>query len=364
MNKPYCRMPWHAIYIEPNGVIRNCCIAHTDLGTIKDNVDEIMSIGNVPIKRAMNDHLEIDNCTQCHQNKGHRLLDYFDESMDTWGIPLKDYVDNDPSELYYLDIRWKNTCTAACVYCAPTFSSAWARELGEPLDSKKDEFANIKKWLEPKLKDLKRIYLAGGEPLLIKDNEWLLEKLLEVNPNCELLINTNLQTLDTPIYRLVTKFKNVQWLISGENTGARYEFVRTHSSWETFVNNLRTLRKNWNSFSFNIVYHILNVDDVFDYVNFIVSEGFPPESISAVPVSGGDLDVRNLPNQKLQKVIEKTELFVANNPKFEFTFNNILNTLKGNTDNFSIDKTHKFLYNLDNRRNTNSQELWPELWNK
>ena len=59
--------------------------------------------------------------------------------------------------------------------------------------------------------------MAGGEPMLMKENKEFLDLLYKKNPNATIRINTNLSKTNTGIFDTVCKFKNVHWTISVES---------------------------------------------------------------------------------------------------------------------------------------------------
>lgn len=368
MSEPFCYMPWHSIYIEANGIVRNCCVSLDSIADVND-IKTGLSTLNIPIKQAMLDRTNIKNCSHCFNKPGHTLANYFDELMERWDSKTGNYQDLELFNLLYLDVRWRNTCTSACVYCSPTFSSAWAKEIEQHLPMQRDQLTNLQKWIEPELKNLKRVYLAGGEPLIVKDNEWLLEKLLVENPDCELLINTNVQNLDTRVFELIQKFnnKNVQWVISGENTGDKYEYVRYGSNWEIFKNNLLKLKEIYGreAFVFNLLYHILNTSDIFDYIDFILKNGFMYHQISITYVHHTDLDPRNLTSQHIESIINDIDSYTELHTELKKVFSGVKEMLEIKMHQTpDIKNSIAFLETLDNRRNLNSKVLWPELYGR
>ena len=63
-------------------------------------------------------------------------------------------------------------------------------------------------------KNLKKVYLAGGEPTYIKDYLEFLNGLFLVNPNCEIIINTNLKKLSDAWKDVIKKFGSIDSLIN------------------------------------------------------------------------------------------------------------------------------------------------------
>lgn len=363
----FCPAPWNAIYISSAGEVDSCCISSNQLGNINQTPLEDIIHGekNYNIKHKMIIGKPVTGCNICYSKNNDTLrtiyLKFFKET------PLTFYDSANNFKLNYLDLRWRNTCNSACVYCGPKDSSLWAEELGIATPVDNTQLDKLKMFISPRLTQLQEVYLAGGEPLLIKENEWFLENLLEHNPDCKLLINSNLSHIDNKIFNLITKFKNVRWLISGESVGKRYEYIRYGSIWETFIKNVNTLKNYFDPkvISLQMVYHALNTHSIFDYIDFMSSLDIPKETMNVYFYcggSGGNLDPRNLPNFYIQQALETLDKHIDHS---ETHYNNNLKTIKnilqtpyaGNTQNLYND-----LYVLDNRRNLDSKLIFPEIY--
>lgn len=360
LNKPFCVAPWHSIYIDQTGRVDNCCLSKNNLGTTK-NINQAINVNNLAVKDAMINHKEINGCRPCYNVSRSYAMTFQDTANSS--VHELTYRADQEFKLLYADVRWRNTCDSACVYCTKEFSSSWARELNDTLIIKKENLDGVKEWLFPRLGDLKIVYLAGGEPLLIKENEWLLENLLEINPDVSLLINSNIQNFDTKTFGLLKEFKTVHWLISGENTKDHYEYVRFGSKWKTFTNNLSILKNYYDpkDIFFNPVLHILNTEDIFNYFDYLLNEGFNSSNISISYIYGNEnsLSPANLPQEEIDLFIIRAREYIQKVPDLQNTINNAIMQIK-KTDNLL--NTFNFLKTLDLRRNLNSQKLWPELW--
>jgi organic radical activating enzyme len=67
------------------------------------------------------------------------------------------------------------------------------------------------------------ITLAGGEPGLIKSNVALLDRLLEINPECQIIVNTNLTMVKSnPVFERLIKFKNSGSTFKSDSNKKKY----------------------------------------------------------------------------------------------------------------------------------------------
>jgi hypothetical protein len=264
-NPVFCPMPWTGLMYNFDGKVKNCIRSDESIGNIKDTpIEEILSgKTNTTRQSMMLDRLPPANCKPCHDLEvGKNSFDIISDRKfyirELKQIPINTYRP-DNFELHTIDVRWTNLCNQSCVYCGPEFSSRWASELGIkqtfPTDQQRADF---KEYIFNHAHQLKHVYMAGGEPLLIKENLELLELLAKTNPGVNLRINTNLSKVDTRIFDLICSFKNVQWIVSLETLNHEYEYIRFGGSWHDFLDNLLTIKQLGHKISFNMLYFLLN----------------------------------------------------------------------------------------------------------
>lgn len=370
----FCVLPWTGIYIQPNGDVRNCAITKDTLGNINDTDLESILQGelNQIIKQDMLDDIKHPRCGQCHRLEKNQKKNFDQVSNRIWYIKKLKNSDftlyDSPANfnLKILDLRWKNTCNFACVYCDSELSSRWAKELGQPQKIESDALAKSLNFVYDNLQHVEHIYLAGGEPLLMRENQILLEKLLIINPDVEIRINTNLSTLNNDIYRLLKKFKNVHWTISIDNLKEEFEYVRYGGEWNVFLDNLKILTTDFNIINFNLVWCVLNGQSILDCIDFFVNElGFHENSIIVIPLESPLwLNVNNLPDYKLDKIANNinTKIKQTNST---FCLNNSLVLMLNFIDkNFKKDLNLTFseLQKIDQRRGLDSKKILPGLY--
>jgi MoaA/NifB/PqqE/SkfB family radical SAM enzyme len=370
-----CSLPWIGVFINPDGRISNCGINGTPLGNLNHQTLEQCLHGDVnkQIKQDMINKVAHPRCNACYSVEKFASNATISESNRSWykrygikSVDMSIYDSADRFELRVLDLRWRNTCNQACVYCGPDLSSKWAQELNDYRWSVDDSIVEKnKQYIFDQLAQVNHVYLAGGEPLLMKENQELLEKLIKVNPNVEIRINTNLSKLDTPVFQLLEQFENVKWTISVDAIDSQYNYIRWPGEWSVFLQNLTKLQHRKKDINFNMVWCALNSTGLFDCIDFLNSQGFQENMyIIQCLASPPELDIRNLPeNQILQlKELISARLETANPSQW---FAKCLNTMYNFLDsksNSTLDDLKKFLGTLDQRRNLDSQALFPHIY--
>jgi MoaA/NifB/PqqE/SkfB family radical SAM enzyme len=209
-NPYFCPMPWTGLMYNFDGKVKNCIRSDEStglLGNIKDTPIEEILLGSKNVSKQQN--IITNNpalgCHTCYDlERGKKGFDIISDRVfyirEFKKIPLDTYQANN-FDLQTIDVRWTNLCNFACVYCSADFSSKWADELNVQTETPSEEQqSNFKEYIYRHAKNLKHVYLAGGEPLLMKEN---LELLEELNPNVNLRINTNLSKVDTGVFDAV-----------------------------------------------------------------------------------------------------------------------------------------------------------------
>lgn len=374
-NKSFCVLPWTGFELEPNGDVKTCIIAKGNLGNIKETPIQNILNGEkmAEIKQDMIDDKKPFNCQGCYKQEEGRKNDF--ESISSRLYYLKElaphvdralYDDIKNFDLHHIDLRWTNHCNQACVYCSPQYSSKWAQELGKKVNSDKTQREKLKEYVFSNIKKLKNIYLAGGEPMLMKENKEFLELLLKENPNCNIRVNTNLSTTKTGVFELLQKFKNVHWTISVDAIEEEYEYVRHHGNWQDFCDNLSIIQTLNHKISFNMLWFVLNYESIFDTVAYFKSIGFHNNSFIIGPVlTPIALNVLNLPEHMLSQIKKRLQQEINKKPGWLLQ-NSYENMLKYQDNNIipDIKNTLNFLSILDKRRNQNSRKVFPKLYSE
>jgi hypothetical protein len=165
-----------------------------------------------------------------------------------------------------LEIAFDRTCQFACMYCNPSYSTTWVKDIRDhgpyqnlPTD-KRGHFIHTHEAAEPfpennpyvnafwswwpeLSQSLEELRITGGEPLL-SPNFWrILEsfKNSEASANMRLAVNSNLGARDEIIDRLIREGKSVPHLeiyTSGEAFGPAAEYIRDGLKWERWTANM------------------------------------------------------------------------------------------------------------------------------
>ena len=371
-NRNFCPVPWTGLMYNSDGSIKNCIRSSAPIGNIHDHPvqDIVNNVKNIHTRFNMIINEPGSRCSPCYElettkNSFDIISDRVFYLKELKAVPLSTYDEPTTFDLHTVDVRWSNLCNFSCVYCSSEFSSQWANELGikinTPEEEKKKEF---KEYIFKHAAQLKHVYMAGGEPLLMKENLEFLELLKEKNPDVNLRINTNLSKVDTRIFDLICTFKNVHWVISIETIEEEYEYIRYGGKWTDFTDNLNIVRNLDHKVSFNMLHFILNYQSIFGCIDYLKSLGFHNNSfIIGTLLQPNYLNIRHLPDSMLNFVKEELTKRINEHPGFllENGYRNVLEYINQSTEK-NLAESFRQLKLLDERRGLNSTKIFNKLY--
>ena len=279
MTKTFCAAPWRGLHIQVDGGISTCCAGGFKLGNINtDTIESALASDKLKKVRASIKQgvLPEDYCRDCIHAKKNGL-----SSEQDWHNSYNQDFDIDTANVEYqypviFDARWNNTCNSICVYCNPTFSSKWASILSvHQAKTDRDNKNKIATFFSDKSDRLKTVAMVGGEPLLIKENADLLD-MIPSHVKIDIISNFSTDLTKSKVFEKLLQRQKVNWHISLENIGERYEYVRQGSKWQTLVDNLTTLgkevrnppEKNDHEIQFMGLFHLLNATHLCEFKDF------------------------------------------------------------------------------------------------
>ena len=274
-----CAAPWRGLHVQVDGGISMCCAGGFKLGNINtDSIESALASDQAKqVRESMKQgKLPEDYCKFCINAKSNGL----NSEQDWHNSHNEDFeIENADNEYQYpviFDARWNNTCNSTCVYCGPTFSSKWASIMGSHGQKpNKDNKGKIKTFFLDRSDRLKTVAMVGGEPLLMKENSDLLD-FIPPHVKIDIISNFSTDVTKSEVFEKLLQRQKVNWHISLENIGERYEYVRQGSLWQTVIDNLKILgkevrnppEKNDHEIQFMSLFHLLNATNLCEYKQF------------------------------------------------------------------------------------------------
>jgi sulfatase maturation enzyme AslB (radical SAM superfamily) len=262
--KTICVLPFNTLSVGSDGAQRLCCNAINGGLSSSSKVSQLTTTDwfSTPdlanVRQRMLNGEKVPECSRCWSLEDIGSNSYRNISND---FRFKDRFDkilsgDTSTVLEKLELDLGNKCNLACRMCHPGSSKLLAEELLaiNPDDSSAKWYAGMDTWIkDSKLFDvirergstLKSIYLIGGEPLVIQEQEELLDLLIELgySKNIELEYNSNITTLGSKWYSKWDQFKSVKINASIDGVGQFYEYVRWPAKWDKIYTNLKELKK-------------------------------------------------------------------------------------------------------------------------
>ena len=362
----YCVYLNNQPYIDNDGMIFSCCKNRkTRLPyNIKDMplIDMFNTPEFIETRKQMAEGIMPFGCEPCYsaeakgQNnsfrirslKGVRFRDHgpvktLPEGMDQ-SIYIKPYPD---TKIRALDLRLGSTCNLTCVMCYPSDSNKWHKifeDYARTVNKETENAINItmnrydpKKlnWAEdPKAwdnifcsidDDVKRIYLAGGEPFYIRGFEDYLVELYNKCPQAFIEINTNATRLLPEKYLKKLKGAKLGIRVSIDGLGTVDEYVRQGTKWDEKVQVIDQYQKYFDITSFDITVSSLNVHNLPDTLQWIkdnyINENEFPKILVRPVISQKGLSINVLPLHERQEILNRLNALLDNWPNYKRKLN-------------------------------------------
>ena len=342
----FCPLPWTHISIKPNGVYRLCCQSNVSegAGVLKDEHNDEFHVSRSSwtediinsktlreVRISMLQGKWHKACVRCKKEyrSGLEPRNHYERKVLSQIMGPKDYPDYetalqitdkegkvDPSQLlFYMDVRFGNYCNLKCIMCGPTDSSSWYEDHQAlynknffQQDGKRIHFLkskhnrwktkdNVFNWhdnlvfkdqIQKNLKQIRYVFIAGGEPLLIKSHYDFLKECVEAGlpQNIVLDYNTNITIVPKKVLLLWKHFKKVKIGMSVDALGSLNEYIRFPSIWGKIKSNLNKLDKAKGSFELRIslTVSLLNIWHLPKLLFFVAEQNFQNIGSSRKPL--------------------------------------------------------------------------------
>ncbi len=381
----FCVMPFVHGFVTPN-ILSPCC-AYTNDIKLNSKKQYWTSDQLHGIQQNMLDNVRDSGCQVCWKKEDRGFSSLRQHSNEIYAKELKDVKEGKiPQNPMYLDLRLGNLCNLKCRMCISDWSSQIA---GEILDNPNEDWIDtptqkvigldddtwetIEKWIPY----VKRVFMTGGEPTIIKRNLDYIDKIIESKfaNEVELIFTTNATNINQRFIDKSKEFKSVSFNVSIDAVGELANYIRNPSDWATIENNMQKLNQAGMGVSFNTTIQWLNMtrlNEIFDYIeNCNIGFGGVWFQLVTDPYY---LDPIFAPTFMKEKCINDIEKFLHRPFLSESKYNNILfGQLKQSlieTKNFLVKNLHNVKHQkeflkrmeiLDRLRGQSLFQALPEL---
>jgi len=375
MTNFYCAAPWRGLHINPQGNVKTCCAGNPHmLGNLNDiEISQALDSAKAQeIRTSLSQGRPHEYCSNCV--KAER---YGAESERHWHNRVNSDIDYSSAGTKYhypviVDVRWNTTCNLSCNYCDASSSSKWASLKQIPFKSQnRSYYGQVCDFLEQHNNHIHEVALVGGEPLLLPENERLLDVIPE---DCivTLITNMNQDLENNRVFKKLAQRKRVGWSMSFDNTGPHFEYVRHGGKWDLLLNNLQQVKSlfrtqgHWGGI--HAVYNLYNATKLVEFKQFAQSQElsitwmnlFGPEALD--PFLHGP-EVGNLAAQQIE-ILQSQRAF---SPAEQAFFTQALDKYRrGDQPKAHIkNRFWAFTLGIENKYHPDTKgqflQLWPEL---
>lgn len=274
MSNFYCAAPWRGLHINPRGDVKTCCAGDPNmLGNLNENTIQEILFGDTmqEIRQSIRQgrpHAYCYNCVQA-ERYGRSERDWHNSVSPEFDPTTASDLEHIPT---LIDVRWNTTCNLSCNYCGDKCSSKWAALKKIPFRSgARPYYEQACDYLDQHRDAIREVALVGGEPLLLPENE----RLLDVIPQeciVTLITNASVDLDRNKIFQKLTKRNRVGWSLSFDNVDERFEYVRHGATWRQLLDNLdaiqHLMRNNGHWGGIHAVYNIYNATRLQEFTEF------------------------------------------------------------------------------------------------
>jgi len=296
-NEAWCPLPWLSVNVRNNGDLRVCCNANVglDQGLVKKEDGTIYNLGTdglndfrngdlmKEIRKAMLKGEFHPSCIRCKREHEAGMDSRASWERSIWKKHLTEEIALDITEsdgtidvntvpIKYTDLRFGNLCNLKCRMCGPTDSNQWyddqakvwnvtsykdAEKVIPLVKNAKGKFTadtNIYDWynnpkfwkdLEDAIPTLERLYIVGGEPLMIDQHYEFLRKCIDADRAKDIVVeyNSNITNIPKRAWDIWKGFKRIQIGMSVDAVGPINNYIRHPSKWWKISENMHKLDK-------------------------------------------------------------------------------------------------------------------------
>ncbi len=401
----FCILPWVHMHPWPDGRVFTCCLSeqHTPIGNLNEmDLDECYNSDSMKkIRLDMLNNKKNSNCNRCYELEalGHSTLrkrsnDDFVFEKDDLNQSRIDVVQTTEEDgtvedvhLTYLDIRFSNICNMRCRTCGPDLSSQWFQDAvdskfnrtpDEAIKQIRKGNASFMEQFDPYIHTIEKIYWAGGEPLIMDEHWYIMNKLVEMGRTkrdtpMRVFYNTNFSKLtykDQDAIELWKHFDEVSVGASLDAAGKKAEYLRKGTVWSDTLENRWRMKREIPEKDFNIscTVSMFNVLDVCSFYRELIDIGFIEPKDFGVNILLGKWNHRAtvLPEhmrKEAQRQIRETLKFIEDKDtvgRATQTFQSLHQFLDGDDTHLLVDSMQE-CKEMDRFRSENIFDVFPEL---
>ena len=315
--KSFCVLPFIHLATHPIGTVTPCCITdmENDMSTSKkdghnlfldkDSMEDIANSENFKsIRKKMINGEFPSECKTCYFYEKNKIYSKRMESNHKFAHLIEDAVSNTNPDgslenlnYKYIELRLGTVCNLKCVTCNPFSSNRWNEDVDafKGTEFEKNYFrCDIRtEWfrsqtfydeLLTKCDGLEEVWINGGEPTLIKEHAYFLEKLIEDgrSKNVNLHYSINMWSIPDKFIEIWKQFKHVRLHLSIDDIDERNSYIRNGSNWGKTMDSFHKILKYRDLFQLEVCQtvsclNVFNIDEFkkfFNEYNMVIAHNY------------------------------------------------------------------------------------------
>ena len=285
----FCYIPFHGFCINPSGHLSYCCMDYTldsfeDQSRVYkpvhiDEVEDLQEWWQKTYEPVWDTYLQdkqhlINPCFKCFGKEAEDkrpVKESYDDNLKDGLVKWKfDFI---KPTVRFLEYTISNICNQMCVMCSGRCSTQW-HDYDEQFGRRKGKLTRISNKSIEKIKklvpNLNVIFVKGGEPFADVKNMEILEYVADVNPNCLILMTSNIQSITKKNFNILKKLKNLKIYASIDGVGEVYNWIRGGN----FDNMIENAKKIYYECGHQIepsttitIYNFFSLEKIIEYFN-------------------------------------------------------------------------------------------------
>lgn len=390
-----CMLPWVSIETSPVGTARPCCLAREEItdsnGDKFDlNTADLESIYHSEymqnLRQRFRDGEQPETCKLCwDEEAAGRTSKRINSRIRLKELYTKvDWYNNNPNQLWFLDLKLGNICNLKCRICGSWSSSKWAAEELDYMPKGSDKKQHIAyQWLKqgawPQnpntnfwenlkqlLPNIKYLEFTGGEPWLIQEHIELLKYAVAqgYSKNIDIHYNTNATQWPQDLVEIWRDFGRVDIAFSIDNVGDRFEYERYGAKWDAanlIVDSVHSMQLLFPNITTQLCFTV-NIQNVYyldELLAWADNKNFGDIYFNIMH-SPDHMSIQYMTPLAQQLVLNKLKTTFWSSNKYQREINNIINFIENGSGSDGKEFCRK-MQQTDEYRKQNFIDTHPEI---
>lgn len=369
-NKSFCIFPFIEL-LAINSHTTVCCRSTHPVTKLSEFVDFYTDKNYQEIRRKMLAGEKLpEHCSYCYATEDKGMTSARQQETVEWANQLDLTSVEDLEHIknpVYFEVRPSNTCNLQCRTCGPSFSHLLSKEYVKIGIHQVEYKPTHPDFSLINLDTVKKLYVAGGEPLAMPEFYDFVDRCINNNHQFEFVVNTNATKINSRFRKQLTQLPHLQFIVSIDGYDHLNHYIRWPSNWSTIISNVTYLINQGHVVSFNVTVSIYNVFCLYQLLSFL-DKTFPNILVHCQAAKSKDdhLSAFNFPDAPavVENLTLVTDLNCYKNDNLLASFiDGLIDHYRTRTEFNHTQLREFFKYNdlLDQNRNIYLRDYIPEL---